>query len=111
MKNAHTAKAPQATAVPKRAAIKAKVTAATLMACMAATPFSAGRRAKAFITKAEKAKKTPAIIAQPRAARRVRTKRRPFIICEILRSLSSLAPDTGGSGVPRVVGEVLRLAA
>jgi hypothetical protein len=67
--------------------MKAKVTAATLMACMAATPCSAGRRARAFITKAEKAKKTPAIIAQPRAARRVNTKSKPFIICEILRSL------------------------
>src|SRR5918997_4854788 len=37
-KTTHTAKAPQASAVPKSAAMKAGVTAATLMACMAATP-------------------------------------------------------------------------
>jgi hypothetical protein len=50
-------------------------------------PCCAGRRARAFITKAEKAKKTPAIIAQPRSARRINTKRKPFIIGEILRFL------------------------
>ena len=45
--------------------MKAGVTAAPLMACMAATPCSAGRRAIASITKVEKAKKTPVIIPQP----------------------------------------------
>ena len=42
--------------------------------CIAAIPSSGGRRAKAFITKDEKAKKAPAISPQPSAATRVKTK-------------------------------------
>src|SRR5918995_548795 len=91
-KSAHTAEAPQARAVPKSAAMKAGVTAATLMACMAATPCSAGRRPRAFITKAEKAKKTPAPTPQPRAERRVSTKRKPSIIRDAPTSLPGPHP-------------------
>jgi hypothetical protein len=50
------------------------------MDCMAAMPAPRGWRAGAFITKAEKAKKTPAISPQPSAAKNVETKSASLII-------------------------------
>jgi hypothetical protein len=50
------------------------------MDCMAAMPAPRGWRAGAFITKAEKAKKTPAISPQPSAARNAKTKNSSLII-------------------------------
>ena len=44
----------------------------TLIDCMAATPCAGGTRAKAFITKFEKAKKIPATRPEPSAAANVR---------------------------------------
>src|ERR687893_1062315 len=108
-KSAHTAKPPQASAVPKSAAMKAGVTAATLMACMAATPCAGCSRARAFITKPENAKKTPAIIAQPKAAKRVNTKSKPSIIRGAQSFLKSPGSDVGDGRVPRVVGEGQKL--
>lgn len=47
--------------------MNAGVTATRLIDCMAAMPWTGCRRARAFITKLEKAKKTPAFSPQPRA--------------------------------------------
>lgn len=57
----------QAAAVPKNTPIKDGLITVILMDCMAAMPWGAGCRARAFITKDEKAKKTPAISPQPSA--------------------------------------------
>ena len=62
----------QAAAVPRKAPKNQEFTTATLMDCIAAMPSSAGSRANAFITKVEKAKKTPAIVPQPSAVTSVR---------------------------------------
>jgi hypothetical protein len=78
-KNDETINAPQARAVPKSATINAGVIAATLIACMAAMPCRAGSRARAPITKAENAKKTPATTPHPRAATNVSANRKPPI--------------------------------
>src|SRR5918994_4888490 len=94
-KNDETISAPQARAVPKSAVIKTGVTAATFMACMAAMPCWAGRRARALITKAEKAKKTPAITPHPRAATNVSANRRPFIGRHVLADPSPHAGRVG----------------
>jgi hypothetical protein len=60
--------------------MKAGVNAATLMACMVATPCAGCSRARAFITKLEKAKKTPAFSPQPRAVTKVNVKRNLSIV-------------------------------
>ncbi len=52
----------------------------TLMDCMAAIPALGGKRARAFITKAENAKKTPAISPQPSAATSVTAKSKASIV-------------------------------
>ena len=62
----------QAATVPRKAPKNQEFTTATLMDCIAAMPSSAGSRASAFITKVEKAKKTPAIVPQPSAVTSVR---------------------------------------
>ena len=53
---------------------------ATLIDCMAAMPSADGRRARAFITETEKAKKSPAINPQPSAATSVMVKSKPSTV-------------------------------
>jgi hypothetical protein len=75
-----------------------------LMDCMAAMPSAGGSRPSAFITKAEKAKKTPAINPQPSAVKSVKAKRglstvaiytRFGLICNVIRAFLSEAIPTG----------------
>src|SRR5262245_48969559 len=75
-----TARKKQAAAVPRNAVINNGLITTTLMDCMAAMPCAAGRRARAFITKDEKAKKTPAINPQPSAEKSVKAKSNLSII-------------------------------
>src|SRR5262245_57090034 len=61
----------------------------TLMDCMAAMPCAAGRRARAFITKDEKAKKTPPISPQPSVERSVKARSNLSIILNLRSSNST----------------------
>src|SRR5262245_16283079 len=81
-----TARRTQAAAVPRKAAINNGLITTTLMDCMAAMPCAAGRRARAFITKDEKAKKTPAINPQPSAEKSVKAKSNLSIILSLQAS-------------------------
>src|SRR5262249_21150931 len=58
------------------------------MDCMAAMPCAAGRRARAFIMKAEKAKKTPAISPQPSAVKSVKAKSNLSVILGLQYSIN-----------------------
>jgi hypothetical protein len=60
--------------------MNAGVTAMRLIDCMAAMPWAGCRRARAFITKLEKAKKTPALSPQPRAVATARAASNPSIV-------------------------------
>src|SRR5262245_19819653 len=84
----------QATAVPKKTARNSGLIIATLMDCMAPIPSADGRRARAFITAAEKAKKSPAINPQPSAATSVMVKVKPSLVVTkgCLRAFVSLIP-------------------
>src|SRR5262245_29468459 len=77
----------------------------TLMDCMAAMPCAAGRRARAFITKEEKAKKTPPINPQPSAEKSVKAKSNLSIILGLLSSpsFSAFARLIGEQGAENVV--------
>src|SRR6187551_1106680 len=63
-----------ATAVPSNTVRNSGLITTTLMEFMAAIPSRAGRRARAFITATEKAKKNPAISPQPSAVASVKAK-------------------------------------
>jgi hypothetical protein len=55
---------------------------------MAAAPCAAGRRPRAFITKDEKAKKTPAISPQPSAEKSVKAKSNLSVILDLQYSIN-----------------------
>ena len=85
----------QAATVPRKAPKNQEFTTATLMDCIAVMP-SAGSRANAFITKVEKAKKTPAIAPQLSAVTSVRMEVK--LLYEIIdgdrvRSVAGFAPS------------------
>src|SRR5262245_20890579 len=63
--------------VPKSANMNKGVIAATLMDCMAAMPWAAGRRPRAGMTNVEKAKKTPPTRPHPSAAAKVTEPNQP----------------------------------
>src|SRR5215211_6743051 len=85
--------------------MNAGVTATWLIDCMAAMPWAGWRRARAFITKLEKAK-TPAFSPQLSAVTAVSaTSSRPS---SCLSGGGRAAPDTGGGGVPSEVVEIPR---
>src|SRR5262245_6005043 len=123
-----------ATAVPRNAVRNTGLITVTLMDCIAAIASLAGRRARAFITQTEKAKKNPAISPQPSAEKSEKQKhKRPPAAknppaeerqragtqrpqsasggCPPLGSVTgsdTTTPDAGGGGGPRVVAEVAR---
>src|SRR5262249_44704843 len=65
-------------AVPKNRVKNTGLRIVRLIDCMAAMPVAAGRRPKACMMKAEKAKNSPAIMPAPRAARITNNCIRPF---------------------------------
>src|SRR3981081_1526097 len=80
MNSEATARSTHAAVVPQNVAANKGANAAALMNCMAAMLCVAGRRPRPFMTKAEKAKKTPAISPQLSAEIYVKAKSMPLII-------------------------------
>src|SRR6266566_1791777 len=78
-----------AAVVPQNAAPNNGLNAAALMNCMAAMLCVAARRPSPFMTKAEKAKKTPAISPQLSAEINVKVKSRLLITWGSLKDLLS----------------------
>jgi len=78
--------------VPKSAVMKVGVITVMLIEFIAAMPLGTGSRARAAMTKFEKAKKTPPTTPEPIAATKVRVGR-SFII--------SGAPDAGFCSIPK----------
>src|SRR4029453_18896084 len=77
-----------ATAVPKKTKKNTGFNTATLMDCMAEMPPSGGRRFRADMMKAEKAKKIPATSPAPSAAASVRPDINSSIASEVLPARS-----------------------
>jgi hypothetical protein len=93
----------QSTAVPKNVPRNSGLITTTLIDCIAAMPGAAGRRARALITQAEKAKKNPLISPQPRAETNVSTNSR--------RSIIASAPASEGSVQAKIIQRVNGLSA
>src|SRR5260221_2655831 len=89
LNNEATARRTQAPVMPEIAVAIRGLNAAGLMACIEVTLCAAGRRPRPFITKAEKAKKPPAISPQLSAEINVKEKSRLLIIWGSLESLLS----------------------
>jgi hypothetical protein len=83
---ARTVSSRQLAAVPKKTAKNNRLSTTTLIDCMAAIPCGVGRRANAFITKAENAKNTPPIKPEPSAETNVKTKMARSIIAGRINS-------------------------
>ncbi|CAL9606315.1 hypothetical protein SUDANB145_05525 [Streptomyces sp. enrichment culture] len=89
-----TASTAHSSADPTNRTMNGGVTAATLIACIAATPRAGGSAASPRMTKAEKPKKTPATSPVPSTPSTVSAKYGPSIMMSApaLRRMSSVPP-------------------
>src|ERR1700730_13144447 len=89
MNSEATPRRADAAGVPQNAVANTGLNAAALMNCIAAMLCWAGRRARPFMTKAEKAKKTPAISPQLSEEINVSAKSKPLSIWGSIKNLLS----------------------